>query len=232
MHQSDGTDLAGQLSGAGDDRPGNSVRDSYDAVAAHYVAHVYDELGDKPMDRRLLDAVAAEAAGRGPVCDLGCGPGQVARYLHERGADVRGIDLSPRLIGEARRLNPHLRFDVADMRLLPDADASFAAVVAFYSMIHLSDDGLRQAAGEVWRILRPGGVLLTSFHRGTEPVHFDEWWGVGVDLDFRFFEPEVIENVLTGAGLVIERVIHRAPYPGVEADTQRFYIQARKQVAA
>jgi SAM-dependent methyltransferase len=207
----------------------DGVRDSYDAVAAQYVAHVYDELRDKPLDRMLLDEVAAEAAGRGPVCDLGCGPGHVARYLRERGADIRGIDLSPALIGEARRLNPGLRFDVADMRSLPVADASFAAVIAFYSMIHLEDEGLREAAGEIRRVLRAGGILLASFHRGTETVHFDDWWGVGVDLDFRFFEPDVIENVLTEAGLAVERVIHRAPYPGAEVDTQRFYVRARKQ---
>jgi SAM-dependent methyltransferase len=204
------------------------VRDSYDAVAAQYVAHVYDELRGKPLDRQLLDEVTAEADGLGPVCDLGCGPGHVTRYLHEHGADVRGIDLSPGLIGEARRLSPGIRFEVADMRSLPSADASFAAVVAFYSMIHLDDAGLRAAASEIRRVLRPGGALLASFHRGTQPVRLDDWWGVEVDLEFRFFEPEVIGTVLTGAGLIVERIISRAPYPGIEADTQRFYVRARK----
>ncbi len=207
------------------------VRASYDAVATEYVARVYDELRHKPLDRELLDAVAADAAGLGPLCDLGCGPGHVARYLHQRGAEVRGIDLSPQLIAEARRLSPDIRFDVADMRSVPVADATFGAVVAFYSLIHLPDDQLREAAAEIGRILRPGGVLLASFHRGTEIRHLDEWWDVGVDLDFRFFEPETIEAVLTEGGLATERVIYRDPYPGVEAETQRFYVRGPQAVA-
>jgi SAM-dependent methyltransferase len=206
----------------------DAVRDSYDAVARQYVAHVYDELRHKPLDRTLLDEVADEADGLGPVCDLGCGPGHIACYLHDRGADVRGIDLSPRLVDQARRLNPGIQFEVADMRSLPVPDASFAAVVAFYSMIHLESEQIGEAAREVRRVLRPGGALLASFHRGTEPIHLDDWWGVGVDLDFNFFEPEMIEEILTEAGLLVERIINRAPYPGVEVDTQRFYVRARK----
>jgi trans-aconitate methyltransferase len=40
------------------------------------------------------------------VCDLGCGPGHVSRYLWERGVEVCGIDLSSELVERARRLNP------------------------------------------------------------------------------------------------------------------------------
>lgn len=205
-----------------------TVRDSYDAVATQYVAHVSGELRHKPMDRMLLDEVADEASGLGPVCDLGCGPGHVSRYLHGRGADVRGIDLSPGLISQARRLNPGLSFEVADMCSLPVPDGTFAAVVAFYSMIHLDDGQLREAAGEICRVLRPGGWLLASFHRGAEPVHLDNWWGADVDLDFRFFQPAAIEPVLTAAGLVTTQVIKRAPYRGIEVETERFYIRAQK----
>jgi 2-polyprenyl-3-methyl-5-hydroxy-6-metoxy-1,4-benzoquinol methylase len=46
----------------------------------------------------------------GTVCDIGCGPGRVARYLHDIGANVFGVDISPRMLDEARRLNPGIRF--------------------------------------------------------------------------------------------------------------------------
>ena len=46
------------------------------------------------MDRQLLDRFADSVRGAGVVCDLGCGPGQVARYLQERGLPVCGVDLS------------------------------------------------------------------------------------------------------------------------------------------
>ena len=53
-------------------------------------------------DRQLLDRFAASVQDRGPVCDLGCGPGHVARYLSERKVQVCGVDLSPEMVKRAR----------------------------------------------------------------------------------------------------------------------------------
>jgi trans-aconitate methyltransferase len=75
---------------------------TYDRVVDDYVENVFDELKDKPLDRQLLDRFALRVRRLGTACDLGCGPGQVARYLHERGAKVQGIDLSPALVKAAR----------------------------------------------------------------------------------------------------------------------------------
>jgi 2-polyprenyl-3-methyl-5-hydroxy-6-metoxy-1,4-benzoquinol methylase len=71
-----------------------NVQDGYDRVAAEYARRIFGELEHKPLDRQLLDRFAAMVQGRGQVCDLGCGPGHVARYLHERGVQVMGLDLS------------------------------------------------------------------------------------------------------------------------------------------
>ena len=51
------------------------LRSGYDRVAADYAEQLYDELRHKPLDRELLDQLAARAGGLGLICDLGCGPG-------------------------------------------------------------------------------------------------------------------------------------------------------------
>src|SRR5580704_8695030 len=96
----------------------NDVQSSYDRVAGEYVRHIYDELQHKPLDRQLLDRFAGRLRGAGLVCDLGCGPGQVARYLHERGVAVCGMDLSPGMVEWARQLNSGIEFCQGDMRSL------------------------------------------------------------------------------------------------------------------
>src|SRR5215813_359354 len=68
---------------------------SYDLVADEYVRRIFEELQHKPVDRQLLDRFGASVRDVGPACDMGCDPGHVARYLHERGGDVCGVDLSP-----------------------------------------------------------------------------------------------------------------------------------------
>ena len=197
---------------------------TYDAVAGDYVAHIFDELKDKPYDRQLLDEIATRD---GIICDLGCGPGHVARYLHERGANVIGIDLSPGMIEQARKLVPGVRFETGDMRALDAADGAWQAIVAFYSIVHLTADELPDVFREWHRVLAPGGVAVVSFHIGTEVVHRDEWWGHEVDVDFRFFQTAQVTAALEQAGFVVERVDEREPYPDVEYPSRRAYIVAR-----
>ena len=63
----------------------------------------------------LVGAVAAEAPGT--VVDLGCGPGQLTAHLALRWptAHIVGIDISPEMIGEARKhATDHVRFEIRD----------------------------------------------------------------------------------------------------------------------
>src|SRR5271166_5296731 len=88
----------------------SEVQLGYDRVAEEYARHLFDELREKPQDRELLDRFADRVRGGGLVCDLGCGPGQVARYLHEREVEVCGLDLSPGMVEQARQSNPGIEF--------------------------------------------------------------------------------------------------------------------------
>jgi trans-aconitate methyltransferase len=93
-----------------DPQESDSCRDAYDLVADEYVHRIFDELRHKPLDRQLLDRFATSIRDIGPVCDMGCGPGHVARYLHEQGVNVCGVDLSPAMIDRARQLTPEIDF--------------------------------------------------------------------------------------------------------------------------
>jgi trans-aconitate methyltransferase len=46
---------------------------------------------------------------------MGCGPGQVARYLRDAGATIFGLDLSPRMLEQARQFNPDIAFREGNM---------------------------------------------------------------------------------------------------------------------
>jgi SAM-dependent methyltransferase len=205
-----------------------TTRDSYDRVAAAYAEKYFGELAHKPFDRDLLDRFADRVRGRGPVCDLGCGPGQVARHLKDRGVDAFGLDLSPGMIEQARRLNPDMRFEVGDLFALPGPDGAWAGVVAFYAVVNLPPDQLTAAFGELFRVLRADGVAIVSFHIGDEPLRVESLLGEEVRLDFHFFRPEAVAADLAGAGFVVEESLQRPPYEGVEYPSRRAYIVARK----
>ncbi len=206
------------------------LQSSYDRVAEDYAGHFRDELDKKPFDRKMLDWLAEKVGGLGVICDMGCGPGQTARYLYDHGREVCGVDLSPEMVRQAQRLNPHISFQQGDMLALAEvADNSYGGIAAFYAIVNLPRPSVVQALRELRRVLRPNGVLLLTFHIGQEIVHLDELLGKKVSLDFFFFETGEVKDYLKAAGFELEEAIERDPYPeDVEYQSRRAYIFARK----
>ena len=204
------------------------TRESYDLMAEEYVSRLYHKLEHLPLDCELLERFAAAVRDKGLVCDIGCGPGQVARYLHERGVAVVGLDLSPRMVELARQLNPGIKFQQGDMAKLKAQDASWAGIVAFYSIIHIPRSEVIAVLSEWRRVLRPGGLALLSFHRGQQEQHVDTLWDQQISLDFTFFECAEMEGYLRQAGYVVQERRERGPYSEIEVQTQRCYVLARK----
>ncbi len=203
------------------------LRASYDTLAAAYVEHIAGELAQKPLDRHLLNRFAEEVRDRGTVGDLGCGPGHVARYLHEQGCRTLGVDLSPEMVRWATRLNPGLDFRVGDVRSLDLPGASLAGILAFYSVIHLEEAELGAAFREFRRVLTPGGLVLVAFHIGEETLHVDDLWGEAISLDFRFLMPRDVTVSLQSAGLRVVESVEREPYEGAEYPSRRCYLLAK-----
>ena len=99
--------------------------------------------------------------------DLGTGTGSVARILAERypEADIVGVDISERMLDEARRRtdSPRVRYDAADAERLPYDDASFD-LVTLGNMIPFFD--------ELARVVAPGGHVLFAFSAGPQtPIY-------------------------------------------------------------
>lgn len=208
----------------------DAVRRSYDEVATEYLARLRDELDYKPLDRALLGLIAEEVGTDGAVADVGCGPGHVAGWLANHGTRVVGIDLSPGMVSIGRRSYPRVEFRQGDMLSLPAQDEEFAAVVALYSIIHLTEDELKPTFDEIARVLEPSGLLLVAFHMGIEVRHLNDWWGHPVDIDFRFLEPDLVVPRLEQAGLAVETRLERQNYPE-EVETRRAYLLARRRPA-
>lgn len=201
----------------------------YNKTAAQYADKFYHELDHKHMDRILLKAFAAENKGKGKMIDIGCGPGQTTVFLSNSGvSDLLGTDLSPAMIAEAKKLNPQLSFEVADMLKLPYADNSFGSVVAFYAIVHFDELKLLAALKEMNRVLIVKGQLLFSFHTGDKEVHLDEFLGEKVSIDFRFFETREVMALVDKARFSVIDIIERQPY-AEEHPTVRAYVWVERK---
>lgn len=101
--------------------------------------------------------------GLGPddeALDVACGPGLVACDFAEHAARVTGIDLTPAMIDQARKLQAekgltNVDWRIGDVSNLPFADASFSIVFSRFSFHHLLDPA--RTLAEMARVCRPGG---------------------------------------------------------------------------
>ena len=205
----------------------SEIEKSYDRVVKQFVAEFFDELQRKPFDRELLDQFAATVEGQGKVCEIGCGPGQIARYLQDRRVSMCGIDLSEAMVKWANSLNPDISFQRGDMRALEISDASLMGIVCFYAIIHLKREDVPRALSEMHRVLKPGGRLLLSFHGGEGELHRDQWYDLPVSIDIYLFEIEEMAGYLEAAGFEVEQIVDREPYE-FEYPTRRVYAFGRK----
>lgn len=167
------------------------------------LAEAYDRL--RPVDDNwweLFHVLVAEGGLLGrSVLDVGCGTGQLARALAERGSRVWGIDPSEQMLARARSAPlPGGGFRRATAESLPFKDGGFERAV-LRQVVHLLD---RPAAfRELARVLRPRGrVVLATFH----PDHFARYWLVGLFPDVeridrgRFPRPDELRDDLRTAG--------------------------------
>lgn len=204
------------------------VRDAYERVAEAYAEQFVDELDGKPFDRWLLARVA-ELAGPGPIADVGCGPGQTTALLAEDGAAVTGFDIAPAMVEQARLWFPALEFETGDLRnlLRPPAAPAWAAITAWYALVHLAGSELAAALAAMARVLAPDGVLALAVHAGNAVHHVDELCGEPVDLDFVLHDQDEVLAALAAAGLTDVEWYRRGPL-AAEITTERLYVLARR----
>ncbi|MEV4702723.1 tyrosine-protein phosphatase [Actinoplanes sp. NPDC049316] len=198
------------------------TRDGYDRFAAEY-AGLFGDAGARHVWERAMLAGFAELvrAEPGPVLEVGSGIGTITAYLKGLGLDVSGIDLSPEMVAIARRDHPSITFGTGTMTALAHPDATLAAVVAWYSIIHLPDEEVSAALTEFRRVLRPGGYAFLAFQVGDEARHVR-------DITFHRRRPGQVAGMLREAGfeLCLESV--RAPdQEGLAEHLPQAYLLAR-----
>jgi len=209
----------------------NNIERMYDTVAKEYADAFSGEHEKKPKDQEILRRFSQEIGDKSPVWDFGCGPGHTAQYLKKLGIEIAGLDLSEKILEQARSLHPGIHFRKGDILELEFENDSIAGVVAFYAIVHFTEEQLGTAFREVFRVLQPGGIFLFTYHTGEETIHMDEFLGKKVDIDFMFFTTDFIFSCLQDSGFEKIEIIEREPYPGVEYESRRAYVFAIKPVA-
>jgi tellurite methyltransferase len=121
------------------------------------------------IDIYVFDQILRGNIGAGMrVLDAGCGYGRNLVHLLREGCEVFALDADGDGVEHVRQLAASLGAGLADenfqvglIEQMPFADA-FADVVMCSSVLHFArdDDHFRKMLSELWRVLKPGGMLF------------------------------------------------------------------------
>ncbi len=151
------------------------------------------------------------------VLDLGCGPGLQSAWLAERFRTV-GSDISAGQLALARERAPGASFLLADMSSLAFAPASFHAIVAFYSIIHVPREEHVPLFASLYGWLRPGGRLVVVIGANDWEGSESNWLDLGADMWWSHFDAQTGLDMLRDAGFeIVESKIEPDSFIGVGA---------------
>ncbi|MFS9417337.1 MULTISPECIES: malonyl-ACP O-methyltransferase BioC [Citrobacter] len=170
------------------------------AIAAAFgrAASLYEQHAE--LQRQSADALLARLDGRqfDHVLDAGCGPGRMSRYWRQQGSKVSALDLSAQMLAEAQRHDVAHHYLLADIEALPQASATFDLAWSNLAVQWCSD--LRGALSELYRVVRPGGIVaFSTLAHGSMPELRQAWRAVD-DREHanRFLPVEQLESALDG----------------------------------
>lgn len=182
--------------------PKDVVARGYDEAAQRYL----DWSPLRPSATRLeyLNLACELIPPGAEVLELGCGAGVPMTAALAEGRHVTGVDISATQIGLARRNVPAATFLQSDMTALAFPDASFDAVVAFYSLTHVPRDEQPPLLARIRRWLKPGGVFVATMGVEDDPGSIEPDW-LGVDMFFSHFSAKKNRRMVEEAGFVVDR---------------------------
>ncbi|MEW6553602.1 MAG: class I SAM-dependent methyltransferase [Actinomycetota bacterium] len=171
--------------------------------------------------RNVPQAVPLFYPGR-DVLDLGCGAGDQMALWRRVGRNVRGVDISPRAAAEGGKRG--LDIFTGEIWEAGFAAGSFDIVYANQVIEHTGDT--HATLREIWRVLRPGGVLIVGVPNTANrflAVFKSGWAFLQIPFHFLHFDPASLCAALARDGFFIRKVYTITPAAGLLESLARMF---------
>lgn len=143
------------------DPTSDNVKAYWDSVADKYGCGKEATCPDVYLRDMEIAAVGKYLRSGMTVLDIGCGNGYGTNLYSKTGAEVKGVDFSPKMIDVAKATYPSIRFEVADITELAEEKESYTSVITDRCLINLTNgEDFGKAMGEIHRVLKPRGIYF------------------------------------------------------------------------
>lgn len=200
------------------------VARGYDRIAEGYLLW-RTTLGREKRDLGYIERLAEGLPDGARVLDLGCGAGvPYTAYLSERFETV-GDDISRAQLALARLYAPGASLVLGDMSSPPFAPASFDAITAIYSIIHVPREQHEALLEALHGLLRPGGRALVVLGANAWEGVDEDWLDLGATMFWSHFDAEASRSMVERAGF---RVLESAIEEDDDHDAWHLFVVAKK----
>lgn len=192
------------------------------------MADLYQEkFMDLAIYNESYDRFCEMAPVNGRILEIGCGPGNIARYLLQKqpAFQLKGLDVAENMVKLARKNNPSAEFEVMDIRFLHELQEHYDGILCGFCIPYISVEECNKLFKDCAQMLSTNGVLYVSFVEGTDEQSGLKTNNTGDSVYFYYHDLDVIKKSLNNNQFTIKDVMHvNYPKPGDQDDVHTIVI--------
>lgn len=198
------------------------VINTYDIIAEEY----NKEFGNDMSDKKYIDKFLKEV-NNGNILDVGCGVGNLTKYIKDKGFKVLGIDLSNNMLKIAKQRFPDIDFQIMDITNIKLPKHSFDALFVAYSLFHIQPSKIEDTMKGFVEILKTNGKIMLILQEGQGETIIDEPFNPTEKMYINYFTKDSIVNLLEKFNFKILHLHTRNANSSMELGNNKLFIIAK-----
>lgn len=168
----------------------NIAIDTYNEIAQEYEKEFGNDYSDTPYIDIFLNYLDGKK-----VLDIGCGVGNLTKYILDKGFNVDGIDLSEEMLNIAKSKYDDINFLQMNMKDII-LDKKYDGIMLAYSLFHLTKQEVLEVLPKYYSLLNNNGKMLLILQSGKGEQVIDEPLKNGLKMFINYYSLEEIRKVL------------------------------------
>ena len=146
------------------------------------------------------------------ILEVGCGPGNITKYMLAKRPDfeILGTDISPNMIGLAKKNCPNATFEIIDSRKIENIQQKFDAIICGFCVPYLSETDVAKFINDCGNLLNEKGILYLSFVEGEKDKSGYLENSIGDRTYFYYHDLENITNRLKLSNFEKQKLIRKS----------------------
>ena len=164
--------------------------DTYNKIAQEYDKEFGNDYSDTPYVDKFLNYLEGKK-----VLDIGCGVGNLTKYIMDKGFNVEGIDLSKEMLNIAKQKYSDIKFYEMNMKEIT-LRKKYDGIMLAYSLFHLTKKEVIEVLPKYYELLNSNGKILLILQYGQGERIIDEPLKEGLKIFINYYSQDEIIEIL------------------------------------